>query len=434
MWLEPIGLGTACVESLTSYVARLAWWHGFAPSHLVTRVIAPQLGAADPVLAARWVAHLDDLLRRPPTLNSHAPTTAMWVEALEALTLRTGLAGLTLLPWREVLPLKHLLRARRAWCAACLAQWRSEKIPVHEPLIWQFSVVTACPIHRTPLATVCPNPECGARPPVLTSLSRPGECPRCRAWLGSDTAIEPLDADEAGWQGHVADEIGSLLAATPTEIEAPDGLLTNEAVRAAITRSGLTLTGFAARMGVALSTVSLWKDGRRQPSLPHLLRAARAADVPLLSLLRGDVAAIAGLPAFSADHRPFIPPSTEVHRRHDWPEAQQRLVAMLAADPPVSLRAALETVDVDEHYARSRDSRLCHDLAERYRRWTADRALERIAAREAALRTTIADIRAAGLKPSKYRVQQHAPRGVDLRRPELFALWQAEVHGVGEEA
>ena len=96
---------------------------------LVTRVIAPTLGAADPQPAERWVRHLDAILRRQPTLNSHTPWTAMWVEALEALMLRAGLSGLTLLRWREVLPYKGLLRSVRAWCPACLAGWAASGVP-----------------------------------------------------------------------------------------------------------------------------------------------------------------------------------------------------------------------------------------------------------------------------------------------------------------
>ncbi len=41
--LEPIGIGTPYVESLTSYIVRLAKAHCLLPRTLITKMIAPQL-------------------------------------------------------------------------------------------------------------------------------------------------------------------------------------------------------------------------------------------------------------------------------------------------------------------------------------------------------------------------------------------------------
>ncbi len=429
--LVPIGIGTPGAECLTSYVSRLAWTYNLAPAQLVTRVIAPTLGAADPRLAERWVRHLDAILRRQPTLNSHTPWTAMWVEALEALMLRAGLSGLTLLRWREVLPYKGLLRSVRAWCPACLAGWAASGVPAHEPLLWQFSTVETCPEHAVPLEVTCPNVACGRSAPVLMSRSRPGECPRCRTRLDGAGRPDAPGAEELDWQRFVAREIGTVIAASGQGTEGPDGLGTAGAVHAAIGRTGLTLTAFAARIGVAPSTVSLWKDSRRQPSLPQLLRIARASAVGLIPLLEGDLAAIAALPPLEPGHRPFIPRSREVHPRHDWGAIQRCLEAALAAEPPVSLAAAVRSAGVAEEYARRRDPALCHALARRYADWLAAGRRRREASSEAAVRSAIAALRAERRRPSRYRVQQRLPAGVSLRRPALFRLWQAEVGGAG---
>ena len=45
--LEPVGLGTPWVESLTGYIARLAEAHGIETNKLVTREILPLLGRAN---------------------------------------------------------------------------------------------------------------------------------------------------------------------------------------------------------------------------------------------------------------------------------------------------------------------------------------------------------------------------------------------------
>jgi transcriptional regulator with XRE-family HTH domain len=428
--IEPVGIGTPGAECLTSYIARLAWAHGLSPSELVTRVVAPELGAADAQLAERWARHLDAILRRPPTLNSHTPWTAMWVEALEALTLRAGLRGLTLLWWREVLPFKGLLRSVRAWCPACLADWAASGVPAHEPLLWQFSVVEACAGHGVPLETACPNPTCGRSAAVLTSGSRPGECPHCGARLEGPGRPGAVGEEELDWQRFVAHEIGTLVT-VPGPGPGPDGLGTADAVYAAIGRTGHSLTAFAERTGVALSSVSLWKDGRRQPSLSSLLRVARAAGVGLVPLILGDPVEIAALPPLELGPVPFIPRSTEVHPRHDWDEIRRVLEACRATDPPASLAAAVRLAAVSEEYARRRDPALCHALAQRHADWLRTDRRRRRAAAEEAVRSAISAVRAEGLVPSRYRVQQRLPAGVSLRRPELFRLWQAEVRDPG---
>ena len=266
------------------------------------------------------------------------------------------------------------------------------------------------------------------------SSSRPGECPRCRTRLDGPGRPAAAGADELDWQRFVAHEIGTVVAAAGQGTEGPDGLGTAGAVHAAIARTGLTLTAFAARIGVALSTVSLWKDSRRQPSLPQMVRIARASAVGLIPLLGGDLAAIAALPPLEPGYRPFIPNSREVHRRHDWRAIQSGLEASLTAEPPVSLASAIRSAGVAAEYARRRDPALCHALAQRYANWLTAGRRRREASAEAAVRSAIAALRAEGRRPSKYRVQQRVPAGVSLRRPELFRLWQIEVrdHGVGE--
>jgi hypothetical protein len=54
--LEPIGLGTPMVESLTSYVSRLADMHSVHPFLITTRMIVPCLEGAHPDRAG-WTPH-----------------------------------------------------------------------------------------------------------------------------------------------------------------------------------------------------------------------------------------------------------------------------------------------------------------------------------------------------------------------------------------
>jgi transcriptional regulator with XRE-family HTH domain len=111
--------------------------------------------------------------------------------------------------------------------------------------------------------------------------------------------------------------VGRHTAMTP-DLEGPvSACRTREAVHLAWRRTGLSLTKLAAAMGVALATVSLWKDGRRQPSLPGALRLCRVSGVALVDFLRGDLDSIRATPAREGE-LPYVRPSDEHHAADDW--------------------------------------------------------------------------------------------------------------------
>lgn len=57
-------------------------------------------------------------------------------------------------------------------------------------------------------------------------------------------------------------------------------------LRSARTRAGLSQTEFARLAGVAQATVSVYENGRRQPTLPTLARLVAAAGFELRVALR----------------------------------------------------------------------------------------------------------------------------------------------------
>ena len=139
--LQPVGVGTALVESLTGYVARLAEAHSVSVGDLVGRLLSdlanPKGGSSPPVAkAARVGGH--GFRACSYAINGVTDRAATWVDALEAATTRRDLRCLTLLPFRYALP-DHLFRRRRAWCMLCFEQWRANGQIVYEPLLWAIA-------------------------------------------------------------------------------------------------------------------------------------------------------------------------------------------------------------------------------------------------------------------------------------------------------
>jgi hypothetical protein len=116
--LAPIGLGTSDSESLTSYVVRLAQAHRVSVGALVVAEIRPQLGPA--AARATYLKRLPMFWQRDvATVNGTSGTALAWVRALQVLTQRTDLMGLTMLRWAEVLAAVGLVRTTRMWCWSC---------------------------------------------------------------------------------------------------------------------------------------------------------------------------------------------------------------------------------------------------------------------------------------------------------------------------
>lgn len=109
--LEPVGLGTAEVESLSSYVTRLAEAHCLPIAALFNGVASPL------VLQARGLTTTSDsqalvFFNAARPINGMGVTASACVQALKALTLRHDLRWLTALAWQEFFP-------RNTGCAQC---------------------------------------------------------------------------------------------------------------------------------------------------------------------------------------------------------------------------------------------------------------------------------------------------------------------------
>jgi len=140
--IEPIGVGTPFVESLSGYMIRLAASHAVRVSDLIEhelRESIPYFHAPAGILNA---------------INGVSEGAQNWVSALERFTLRDNLRFLTLLPFASLLNTPCLIRRKRAWCPRC---YESQGQDVYEQLIWCLQSVEVCPLHNTPLETACPT-------------------------------------------------------------------------------------------------------------------------------------------------------------------------------------------------------------------------------------------------------------------------------------
>ena len=216
--LEPIGIGTALVESLSGYVARLAEAHSISVGDLVGHVLSELADPQDPIVtaAAKAVRAGGHGFRACSyAINGVTDRATKWVHVLETATRRRDLRCLTLLPFRNAIP-ENLFHRHRAWCSFCFEQWRVNGQTIYEPLLWAFKVSSHCRVHQQPLSHSCHR--CKRKLSPLGVFSRPGYCERCGCWLGASYVDEDrskfisTDGEDQTWSSR---QVEGLLAMLP---------------------------------------------------------------------------------------------------------------------------------------------------------------------------------------------------------------------------
>lgn len=434
--LPPLGVGTPDVESLTSYLARLAAAHSVSPRVLLVEAVIPLVGrndlskATDNSLSAFWT--MDSR-----ALNGTGTIARVWTQAVVTLTGCIDLAHLTLLTWRAVLPTRGLLRRSRAWCPACYEEWRRDGSIVYDPLRWALAAVTVCPRHRRLLRQACPHPDCRRSLPPLASRSTPGHCTACGGWLGASAETgedegEVLGAEVVAWQSWVDTAVGDLLATSP--MAAPPG---RERVTSLIARCVAPTggsTAFARAMQLKHETVWSWTRGTQLPSLGALLALGYRLDLSPRNILLADPGPINDAPI--RPRPPEAVPATATRRKRfetDRVRAALADVLQRAEEPPPSMRAVARRLGYDHVDLSGRFPALCHAISARYlahcRTLSAQR-MERLCAevREATFR-----LHAQGTYPSSVRVASLLAHPGHFRHPTANAAWHTALRDLGWE-
>lgn len=183
--IEPIGIGTPFVESLTSYITRLAEAHCVLTGDLISKVYAPLLNKE----------YLSSISKRGGNgffdsaigINGLGKLAQEFSGLTNKFTGRTDLGFTTLQNWSDVLPYRGLLKKTKSWCPKCYEEFKLNDEVIYDPIIWNFQQINYCMKHKTPLVNICGN--CNKTVPVINRKSAPGLCSRCENWLGLGLAF-----------------------------------------------------------------------------------------------------------------------------------------------------------------------------------------------------------------------------------------------------
>jgi transcriptional regulator with XRE-family HTH domain len=294
--LKPIGVGTALVESLTSYIARLADAHSIFCGRLIEKMIAPLVPGYSPRSRQHELFRGDG--SKSNLVNATGKRALYAVQALETVTLRTDLRHLTLLFLAEEFSGRGLIRHMKAWCPVCYEEWRSDGQVVYDPLFWVFQEISICMRHKQRLLTHCPHQDCQRSFQPLAWRSLPGYCSFCQRWLGmsledADRSHELIPEDEIIWQQWVSDALGVTLIMAPAVSLVPEkGQVSKVLTHVARQIPGRNINALACTLGLRVQQVRQWAQGEKVPQMNRLLRLCDALGIPLHEMLFSDSASI----------------------------------------------------------------------------------------------------------------------------------------------
>lgn len=278
--LEPINVGTPMVESLTSYMTRLAHSHGVFVNTLLSKIVNPLLSKT--FIKNYTSRELKSFFNRSHALNGYGRTATDFVEILNQLTLHNKLEFLTLIPFSNVLTTTGLLRPHKAWCPICYQHWKQNQQIIYDPLLWSLNDVNICLIHQYPLVHNCPH--CHHQLLWLNWKSTLGYCPHCFQWLGGSSNTSVVTHEK--W---IVETLGELLA----NADQLSFVLTQEDIQKSfiyivhqVTEDNIA--AFAAMHKIPKNSFWGWYSGKNRPTLSALLQICYSFDISLCRFLTQD--------------------------------------------------------------------------------------------------------------------------------------------------
>ncbi len=284
--LPPIGYGTALVESLSGYIARLSQEHYLLISDFLEVACA---GSTE-------VSTVDRRTRRrlfhasSYQIDGSSVHSSRWVAALETATGISGLRNHTISPFVGF-SADSWLRAWKAWCPYCYEDWWRSGNTLYDPLLWSIKALAICPSHLCALVERCPC--CQKKQRTLTNGYMVGKCGHCHAMLWETrfpgaiaSAFQSSDELEL-WS---AVEIGRLIGAIPSFPPSLDPMVICNTLQALINLvPSSNLDTVAACLGITRRSLTTWASGAVRPRLGGLCRLSFQLRAPLLDLIRGNI-------------------------------------------------------------------------------------------------------------------------------------------------
>lgn len=358
--LEPIGLGTIHVESLSSYFQRLADHHDVSPKVIAREFVLPRLGFNNRVGEVQT-----DRYWRSSFFSGMGEVPKQWCRILSDLTGVTSLRRLTLLPLHGLIGMHGSASLVRRWCPHCIVESEARDQPYGQ-LLWEIGCVKACPKHEVLLVS---GHGCGQEEaiPPLRLKPLPHLCWSCGLRLS--LAVGDCLAAATDSEVMFARAVGEVLASPlfhdgPHEVGRTIADFLTDVIQSIHGGYG---NGAVRRTGASKADISGWKNGRHLPSLPQAFMLANTYGAQLSDALVGR-GGIRGYRALEGTGPRRVTYTPYRDRSPGWDTEAKRQQIMNSAIPPSAAQAA-GMLGTSSRELRRLHPDYCHQVAERHAQW-----------------------------------------------------------------
>lgn len=430
--LLPREIGTLWTESLTCYINRLGWAHRISPRGLVVQELLPHVSGEYPSYPFATFCRQGQAM----SINGTGHLAVEWSTALGQLTGRSDLHLLTFYGWAgDFLEYGHL-RQTPAWCPACYAEWREQKLPLYQSLLWMLQMVTVCWRHKRWLEERCPH--CHRHQSIITLETDPGYCTQCNAslWLSPDTALDrALDIEELRWQEWIVHVLEGLrLRWVTTGVLSWQSFFANLAT--CMEKRGVC-SKLADRTGLDRNVFYLWigqknRSFRHTPSLETLFEFCYACNITPLQLMKTPDILLQNLQKESLSRQ--IRPNRFTRSRVNHEDCLKLIRAVLdGREEPLGMSQIAERLGHPQRVLFYHFPTECEQITQQAQAYRKRRKEQRVARVREEVRQTVMTLHVQGVFPSFNKVRALLSDPDFMRMPEARDAWRAVRRELGIE-
>lgn len=415
--LEPLYIESPFVESLTSYICRIAEAHSVLVGALINKIIVPLLNKE--YLNKSSTEGGSRFYEYSSAINGVGKTSEEMIQSFEFLTFRNDLKYLTMNPSNKIIPAKGLMRPFRAWCPVCFEDSYRNNEPIYEPLLWSIKVVSHCPTHGIKLSEVCSL--CSKKNYALSRYSRVGYCSACGSWLGKpdlNSGQEKLGE----YERYINQNVREIITLLPTAMQI-DKVFFTENLQTLINQvSSGSIKKFAKNTGIPLTNLRVWKDGKHQPSLEWLIKIGYMMGIQVYELLFKEI--------FREYNKESINTLNDAHNKQvrkkcDNQQVLEKLDQYKNSNTSTSLREISRSLDVNRRVLYSHFPEQCKAIVSKNKAIAELNKQKRISTSQDIIKDAVANIAHSGYYPSRRRVEAYIGRRAFLRERTLQESWIA---------
>ena len=413
--LPLLGAGTVMIESITSYIARLARAHAVSTWALLKYELALKVLKPEANLRNR----LSELTAEMgAAFNGENETSRKLIVVLSDLTKRPDLAQATMSFCAGLISPRKLVSVKQRWCPDCLNELKSTGRELYYQLLWQILSVRSCPQHRRLLASHCPH--CQKHFSPLRANTYPGFCPMCHGWLGEAGDAQPVGE----WDQLAATAVAGLLqerylVVAGSASRFPENM--KQLLHGHFAGNIAELTRF---LRVSRSTVVAWIGEKERPSMEYLANVSLKLNVPMAALLSKALPVEVFDPQPETSHleRPVYLAPLKV----DLYSMRRELEHVAHADPPagLSLNAIAKKLGCNQTTLKRRFPELAEAVKHRYLAHRKAQMDARVQEVRSQVKAVMLKLHHAGIYPSQARLRAKLWGQIDMREPSAQQIWK----------